>query len=78
MVIATYQAVSGAGSKGLHDLAEKLPTGKTTKFPYQIYENVIPHIDIFMPNGNTKEEEKIIAKPETVKPVSQRFQDVML
>ena len=60
MVIATYQAVSGAGSKGLHDLKEKLPTGKTTKFPYQIYENVIPHIDIFLENGNTKEEEKII------------------
>ena len=60
MVIATYQAVSGAGSKGLHDLIEKLPTGKTTKFPYQIYENVIPHIDIFLDNGNTKEEEKII------------------
>ena len=60
MVIATYQAVSGAGSKGLHDLVEKLPTGKTTKFPYQIYENVIPHIDIFLDNGNTKEEEKII------------------
>jgi aspartate-semialdehyde dehydrogenase len=60
MVIATYQAVSGAGSKGLHDLIEKLPTGKTTKFPYQIYENVIPQIDIFLDNGNTKEEEKII------------------
>ena len=60
MVIATYQAVSGAGSKGLHDLKEKLPTGKTTKFPYQIYENVIPHIDVFLENGNTKEEEKII------------------
>lgn len=60
MVIATYQAVSGAGSKGLHDLKEKLPTGKTTKFPYQIYENVIPHIDVFLDNGNTKEEEKII------------------
>jgi aspartate-semialdehyde dehydrogenase len=60
MVIATYQAVSGAGSKGLHDLKEKLSTGKTTKFPYQIYENVIPHIDVFLDNGNTKEEEKII------------------
>lgn len=60
MVIATYQAVSGAGSKGLHDLKEKLPTGQTTKFPYQIYENVIPQIDIFLDNGNTKEEEKII------------------
>jgi aspartate-semialdehyde dehydrogenase len=60
MVISTYQAVSGAGSKGLHDLKEKLSTGQTTKFPYQIYENVIPHIDIFLANGNTKEEEKII------------------
>lgn len=60
MVIATYQAVSGAGSKGLHDLEKKLPTGQTTKFPYQIYENVIPHIDVFLANGNTKEEEKII------------------
>jgi aspartate-semialdehyde dehydrogenase len=66
MVIATYQAVSGAGSKGLHDLVEKLPTGKTTKFPYQIYENVIPHIDIFLDNGNTKEEEKIIQETRKI------------
>jgi aspartate-semialdehyde dehydrogenase len=66
MVIATYQAVSGAGSKGLHDLIEKLPTGKTTKFPYQIYENVIPHIDIFLDNGNTKEEEKIIQETRKI------------
>ena len=66
MVIATYQAVSGAGSKGLLDLTEKLPTGKTTKFPYQIYENVIPHIDIFMENGNTKEEEKIIKESRKI------------
>jgi aspartate-semialdehyde dehydrogenase len=60
MVISTYQAVSGAGSKGLDDLEKRLPTGKTTKFPYQIYENIIPHIDVFLDNGNTKEEEKII------------------
>ena len=60
VVISTYQAVSGAGSKGIHDLVENLPTGKTTKFPYQISGNVIPHIDVFLENGNTKEEEKII------------------
>jgi aspartate-semialdehyde dehydrogenase len=66
MVIATYQAVSGAGSKGLHDLKMKLPQGQTTKFPYQIYENVIPHIDIFLENGNTKEEEKIIQESRKI------------
>jgi aspartate-semialdehyde dehydrogenase len=60
MVISTYQAVSGAGIKGIHDLENQLPTGKTTKFPYQIFSNVIPQIDVFIENGNTKEEEKII------------------
>ena len=70
MVIATYQAVSGAGSKGLHDLKEKLPNGQTTKFPYQIYDNVIPHIDIFLDNGNTKEEEKIIYETRKIMGIS--------
>jgi aspartate-semialdehyde dehydrogenase len=60
MVISTYQAVSGAGIKGIRDLNEKRLTGATEKFPYQIEGNVIPHIDVFMPSGNTKEEEKII------------------
>jgi aspartate-semialdehyde dehydrogenase len=70
MVIATYQAVSGAGSKGLHDLKEKLPNGQTTKFPYQIYDNVIPHIDLFLDNGNTKEEEKIIYETRKIMGIS--------
>ena len=60
VVVSTYQAVSGAGVQGLYDLENQLETGKTTKFPYQIYNNVIPHIDVFLDNGNTKEEEKII------------------
>lgn len=60
VVISTYQAVSGAGIKGISDLKDQLPTGKTQKFPYQIIGNVIPHIDVFMENGNTKEEEKMI------------------
>lgn len=66
LVISTYQAVSGAGSKGIHDLANRLPTGQTTKFPYQIDQNVLPHIDVFMPNGNTKEEEKIILETRKI------------
>ncbi len=60
VVISTYQAVSGAGSLGISDLENQLPNGETEKFPYQIIGNVIPHIDVFMENGNTKEEEKMI------------------
>jgi len=56
VVISTYQAVSGAGQKGIVDLLEH----KTDKFPYAINENVLPHIDVFMENGYTKEEEKMI------------------
>jgi aspartate-semialdehyde dehydrogenase len=66
MVISTYQAVSGAGIRGIGDLSEKNPTGQTKKFPYQIDGNVIPHIDVFMPNGNTKEEEKIICESRKI------------
>lgn len=60
LVISTYQAVSGSGVQGMYDLEHQLKTGETTKFPYQIHQNVIPHIDVFLENGNTKEEEKII------------------
>ncbi|MBN2504994.1 MAG: aspartate-semialdehyde dehydrogenase [Bacilli bacterium] len=60
VVVSTYQAVSGAGSQGIHDLYHQLKTGETSKFPYQIHQNVIPHIDVFLENGYTKEEEKII------------------
>ncbi len=66
IVVSTYQAVSGAGSKGIHDLEYQLKTGETTKFPYQIHQNVIPQIDVFLPNGNTKEEEKIIEETRKI------------
>jgi len=60
LVVSTYQAVSGGGIKGMDDLQNQSPTGRTKKFPYQIAGNVIPHIDVFLDNGNTKEEEKVI------------------
>ena len=60
VVVSTYQAVSGGGIKGIEDLQNRLPSGQTKKFPYQISGNVIPQIDIFLDNGNTKEEEKVI------------------
>ncbi len=60
MVISTYQAVSGAGSEGMIDLVEQRQPGNLVKFPYPIHHNLIPHIDDFLDNGNTKEEQKII------------------
>ena len=52
--------MSGSGINGIYDLEHQLKTGETTKFPYQIHQNVLPHIDVFMESGNTKEEEKMI------------------
>lgn len=56
VVISTYQAVSGAGQAGIADLVN----ATTNKFPYPINGNVIPHIDVFLADGNTKEEDKMI------------------
>lgn len=56
VVYSTYQAVSGAGRKGIDDLEQ----GTTSTFPYEINKTVIPQIDVFLDNGNTKEEQKMI------------------
>ena len=60
IVYSTYQAVSGAGQKGVDDLIEEENMENPKKFPYPIINNCIPHIDIFEPNGYTKEELKMI------------------
>ena len=64
--VATYQAVSGTGKNALEELAAQtaaLLNGKaiTAKvYPKQIAFNILPHIDIFMENGYTKEEMKMV------------------
>jgi len=71
VVVSTYQAVSGAGGKAMDELAKQ--TGQLLNaqavdvdvFPARIAFNVIPHIDVFMDDGYTKEERKMI--DETVK-----------
>ena len=60
IVYSTYQAVSGAGRSGLEDLESKADGNNLKKFPYSIYNNCIPHIDVFMEDGYTKEEHKMI------------------
>lgn len=68
IVYSTYQAVSGAGSKGIWDLQNGInnyinnsdDVSYLEKFPHPIFNNCLPHIDVFLDNGYTKEEEKMI------------------
>lgn len=60
VVYSTYQAVSGAGKDALCDLENIDASQPLKKFPYPIYNNCLPHIDVFMENGYSKEELKMI------------------
>ncbi len=60
VVYSTYQAVSGAGQQGYMDLEEGLKGNPPKKFPYPIAGNCLPHIDVFLDTGYTKEEQKMI------------------
>lgn len=61
MIVSTYQAVSGAGVKGIQDLEAQLqdPNAPKTAFPYQIAFNLIPQIGGFDENGISSEEWKM-------------------
>lgn len=65
IVVSTYQAVTGSGQKGVVQLeTERAGAPEWGSYPacynYPIDLNVIPHIDVFLENGNTKEEQKMI------------------
>lgn len=60
VVYSTYQAVSGAGVAGWKDLENGLKGEAPKKFPHPIANNCLPHIDVFLDNGYTKEEMKMI------------------
>lgn len=60
IVYSTYQAVSGAGKAGIEDFENGIKGISPQKFPHPIFNNCLPHIDIFMPDGYTKEEYKMI------------------
>ncbi|WFS61154.1 aspartate-semialdehyde dehydrogenase [Pseudodesulfovibrio thermohalotolerans] len=71
VVVSTYQAVSGTGQKAIEELenqVRRLMSGQPVVadvYPHQIAFNCLPHIDVFQPNGYTKEEMKMVN--ETVK-----------
>jgi aspartate-semialdehyde dehydrogenase len=64
--VCTYQAVSGTGKEAIEELASQtaeLLNGRSIKpsvYPRQIAFNVLPHIDVFLENGYTKEEMKMV------------------
>jgi len=60
VVYSTYQAVSGAGMAGWKDLEDGLKGEEPKKFPHPIANNCLPHFDVFLPNGYTKEEMKMV------------------
>ncbi|MBA3581819.1 MAG: aspartate-semialdehyde dehydrogenase [Gammaproteobacteria bacterium] len=70
--VATYQAVSGTGKEAIEELAQQtanLLNGKAADcevYPKQIAFNVLPHIDVFMDNGYTKEEMKMVWETQKI------------
>ncbi|MHB1563753.1 MAG: aspartate-semialdehyde dehydrogenase [Leptospirillum sp.] len=68
VVVTTFQSVSGTGKDAMEELASQLSlilNGRIsdvvpTVYPHQIAFNVLPHIDSFLPDGYTKEEEKMV------------------
>ncbi|GEK91161.1 aspartate-semialdehyde dehydrogenase [Alkalibacterium kapii] len=62
----TYQSVSGSGWKGIEDLTGGEQGEAPKTYPKPIHHNVIPHIDDFLDNGYTKEEEKMIKETQKI------------
>jgi aspartate-semialdehyde dehydrogenase len=72
VVVSTYQSVSGAGKDAMDELWAQTKgifvndRPAPSKFPKQIAFNVIPHIDVFMEDGYTKEEWKVLAETKKI------------
>ena len=73
VVVSTYQSVSGAGKEAIDELWDQtkgiyVPGQEVApnKFPKQIAFNVIPHIDVFLDDGSTKEEWKMVAETKKI------------
>ena len=66
IIYSTYQAVSGAGVNALEDLHSQADYNNLKKFSHPIYNNCLPHIDVFMDDGYTKEEHKMINETKKI------------
>ncbi len=66
VIYSTYQAVSGAGVAGYNDLKNGINGEEPKKFDYPIAFNLIPQIDVFLDNGYTKEEMKMVNETKKI------------
>ena len=61
IVVSTYQSITGTGVKAVQQLENEYNDEKgQMAYPYPIHRNAIPHCDVFMDNGYTKEEMKLV------------------
>ncbi|MFT6796220.1 MAG: aspartate-semialdehyde dehydrogenase [Maribacter sp.] len=67
VVVSTYQSVSGTGVKAVKQLENEIAGIKgEMAYPYPIGRNALPHCDVFMENGYTKEEMKLAREPQKI------------
>lgn len=72
VVVSTYQSVSGTGKKAIYELEEQVRALFMNKkiekkvYPHQIAFNCLPHIDVFLENGYTKEEMKMVNETKKI------------
>ncbi len=67
LIVSTYQSVSGTGVKAVQQLEnETKGIEGEMAYPYPINRNAIPHCDVFLDNGYTKEEMKLVKEPKKI------------
>ncbi len=67
VIVSTYQSVSGTGVKAVRQMENEIH-GKSDEmaYPYPIFKNALPHCDVFLDNGYTKEEMKLAKEPQKI------------
>jgi len=67
VIVSTYQSVSGTGVKAVQQLENEIAgiSGEMA-YPYPISKNALPHCDVFLENGYTKEEMKLAREPQKI------------
>ena len=67
VVVSTYQSITGTGVKAVKQLENEYKEEKgEMAYPYPIHRNAIPHCDVFMDNGYTKEEMKLVNETKKI------------
>lgn len=67
VVVSTYQSVTGTGQAAVKQMFDEREGKETTPvYPHKIDQNVLPHIDVFLENGYTKEEEKMMKETKKI------------